>query len=43
MFYLHVLSNYEDGPVLGANAVQLDQVVVLELGHHLGLFNEVVL
>jgi hypothetical protein len=41
--YLHVLGDDEDGPVLGADAVQLDQVVVLQLRHHLRLLNEVVL
>ena len=32
---LHVLRDDEDGPVLGADAVELDQVDVLQLGHHL--------
>ena len=32
---LHVLGNDEDGPVLTADPVELDQVLVLQLGHHL--------
>ena len=43
MSYLHVLGDDKDGSVLGADSVQLDEVVVLQLRHDFGLLDEVVL
>ncbi len=41
--YLHVLRDNKDWPILRAHPVQLDKVVVLQLGHNLGLLDEVIL
>lgn len=40
---LHELSHYANGSMLNAHAKEEDQVWVLQLGHHFGLLDEIVL